>query len=294
MGTSVNSPLFVRNQLFVMIICCWALAVVLKGVEPGTIAPAVFIFGDSVADVGNNNYLPFSLVKANFLPNGIDYNGRYPTGRFCNGRTVFDFICKIKAARDRKKALWCKLFDKWLLVPLRCKALTVTTCSQSFEVPYVLTVPRAKNARGRDPARSELCFSWLWHSKWNQQCGISIKLWFSSRVDSVRLISRKTVFPVRSEWVDDCTSSWSACNVVIWSVKQSFLRQHIRSRFVFVTFSPSSIPTIIFSLLWFHRTTAFHSRRSWDITKTRFWVLLSSSASLTHRAFSLVLCTLSL
>lgn len=75
-----------------MIICCWALAVVLKGVEPGTIAPAVFIFGDSVADVGNNNYLPFSLVKANFLPNGIDYNGRYPTGRFCNGRTVFDFI----------------------------------------------------------------------------------------------------------------------------------------------------------------------------------------------------------
>nr|XP_043639387.1 GDSL esterase/lipase At4g16230-like [Erigeron canadensis] len=50
---------------------------------------AIFIFGDSIADVGNNNYIA-SLSKANFEPVGIDFG--MPTGRFTNGRTVFDII----------------------------------------------------------------------------------------------------------------------------------------------------------------------------------------------------------
>lgn len=55
------------------------------------LAPAVFIFGDSLVDVGNNNYLKKTIVKGNFLPHGIDYPGRKPTGRFCNGKNVADF-----------------------------------------------------------------------------------------------------------------------------------------------------------------------------------------------------------
>ncbi|CAK8563792.1 unnamed protein product [Lathyrus sativus] len=51
--------------------------------------PANFVFGDSLVDVGNNNYI-LSLSKANFLPFGIDF-GR-PTGRFTNGRTIVDII----------------------------------------------------------------------------------------------------------------------------------------------------------------------------------------------------------
>ncbi|GMH28550.1 hypothetical protein Nepgr_030393 [Nepenthes gracilis] len=51
--------------------------------------PAVFVFGDSLVDVGNNNYLP-TVTKANSIPNGIDF-GR-PTGRFTNGRTIVDII----------------------------------------------------------------------------------------------------------------------------------------------------------------------------------------------------------
>lgn len=54
--------------------------------------PATFVFGDSLVDVGNNNYL-VSLSKANYLPNGIDF-GR-PTGRFTNGRTIVDIVGKI-------------------------------------------------------------------------------------------------------------------------------------------------------------------------------------------------------
>ncbi|XP_020675249.1 GDSL esterase/lipase At2g23540 [Dendrobium catenatum] len=54
---------------------------------------ACFIFGDSLVDSGNNNYLP-TLSKANIQPNGIDFkpsNGQ-PTGRYTNGRTIADII----------------------------------------------------------------------------------------------------------------------------------------------------------------------------------------------------------
>ncbi|XP_021808648.1 GDSL esterase/lipase At4g16230-like [Prunus avium] len=52
--------------------------------------PAVFTFGDSLVDVGNNNNLR-TLAKANFLPHGLDFWNN-PTGRFSNGRTVIDII----------------------------------------------------------------------------------------------------------------------------------------------------------------------------------------------------------
>ncbi|CAK9315193.1 unnamed protein product [Citrullus colocynthis] len=54
---------------------------------------ASFIFGDSLVDAGNNNYLP-TLSKANLRPNGIDYkpSGGNPTGRFTNGRTIGDIV----------------------------------------------------------------------------------------------------------------------------------------------------------------------------------------------------------
>ncbi|KAM1048005.1 hypothetical protein ACFX13_027854 [Malus domestica] len=56
---------------------------------------ASFIFGDSLVDAGNNNYLP-TLSKANMVPNGIDFNasGGKPTGRFTNGRTIGDIVGK--------------------------------------------------------------------------------------------------------------------------------------------------------------------------------------------------------
>ena len=52
--------------------------------------PCYFIFGDSLADNGNNNLLQ-TKAKANYPPYGIDFpNG--PTGRFTNGLTTFDMI----------------------------------------------------------------------------------------------------------------------------------------------------------------------------------------------------------
>ena len=53
--------------------------------------PAIFVFGDSLVDVGNSNYI-LSLAKANYIPNGIDFG--MATGRFTNGRTTVDIIGK--------------------------------------------------------------------------------------------------------------------------------------------------------------------------------------------------------
>ncbi|XP_051123571.1 GDSL esterase/lipase At1g71691 [Andrographis paniculata] len=55
--------------------------------------PAMFIFGDSLIDNGNNNNLP-SLAKANYFPYGIDFQGG-PTGRFSNGYTMVDTIAQL-------------------------------------------------------------------------------------------------------------------------------------------------------------------------------------------------------
>lgn len=52
--------------------------------------PAMFIFGDSLIDNGNNNNLP-TFARANYFPYGIDFVGG-PTGRFSNGYTIIDEI----------------------------------------------------------------------------------------------------------------------------------------------------------------------------------------------------------
>lgn len=53
---------------------------------------AMYVFGDSLVDVGNNNYLKISLAKANFPHNGVDFPTGKATGRFSNGKNAADFI----------------------------------------------------------------------------------------------------------------------------------------------------------------------------------------------------------
>ncbi|KAL6198244.1 hypothetical protein ACLB2K_028036 [Fragaria x ananassa] len=55
--------------------------------------PCFFIFGDSLADNGNNNLLG-TLAKVNYAPYGIDYPGGVPTGRFSNGKTTVDVLAE--------------------------------------------------------------------------------------------------------------------------------------------------------------------------------------------------------
>ncbi|KAM3308470.1 GDSL esterase/lipase [Capsicum chacoense] len=53
----------------------------------------MFVFGSSLVDNGNNNFLVNSLAKANYLPYGVDFPLLGPSGRFTNGKNVIDLLC---------------------------------------------------------------------------------------------------------------------------------------------------------------------------------------------------------
>ncbi|CAN6444207.1 unnamed protein product [Victoria cruziana] len=53
--------------------------------------PALFVFGDSTVDPGNNNYLP-TAFKGNFPPYGFSFTDRIPSGRFTDGKLATDFL----------------------------------------------------------------------------------------------------------------------------------------------------------------------------------------------------------
>ena len=88
--------LAVKQVLVVSIV----LGVAVAGVEPSKKmmrlrqVPAMYVFGDSTLDVGNNNYLPGEGVpRANKPYYGIDLPGSgKPTGRFSNGYNTADFV----------------------------------------------------------------------------------------------------------------------------------------------------------------------------------------------------------
>ncbi|KAL0438004.1 UNVERIFIED_CONTAM: GDSL esterase/lipase [Sesamum latifolium] len=51
----------------------------------------MFVFGSSLVDNGNNNFLPNSIAKVDYFPYGIDFP-LGPSGRFTNGRNVIDIL----------------------------------------------------------------------------------------------------------------------------------------------------------------------------------------------------------
>ncbi|KAI4969233.1 hypothetical protein ZWY2020_000147 [Hordeum vulgare] len=69
---------------------CASTAAAAGGENGGRLVNAVYVFGDSLVDVGNNDYLPAPAPRAN-RPYGMDLPGR-PTGRFTNGYNLADVI----------------------------------------------------------------------------------------------------------------------------------------------------------------------------------------------------------
>ncbi|CAH1438228.1 unnamed protein product [Lactuca virosa] len=72
---------------FTFILTIWVVASVCLRAD----ARAFFVFGDSLVDNGNNNYLVTS-ARADSPPYGIDYPTHRPTGRFSNGLNMPDLI----------------------------------------------------------------------------------------------------------------------------------------------------------------------------------------------------------
>ncbi|KAL9232139.1 hypothetical protein vseg_007279 [Gypsophila vaccaria] len=61
---------------------------------------AVFVFGDSTVDPGNNNYID-TLFKGDFSPYGVDFDHDHtPTGRFSNGKLATDLIASYVGVKE--------------------------------------------------------------------------------------------------------------------------------------------------------------------------------------------------
>ncbi|XP_050211786.2 GDSL esterase/lipase At2g30310-like [Mercurialis annua] len=60
---------------------------------------AILIFGDSILDTGNNNYIK-TIFQANYRPYGRDLNDGVPTGRFCNGKLIPDMLASALRIKD--------------------------------------------------------------------------------------------------------------------------------------------------------------------------------------------------
>ncbi|XP_071702382.1 GDSL esterase/lipase LTL1-like [Rutidosis leptorrhynchoides] len=73
-------------RLTVMFMC-----LILSNVVLEAETKAFFVFGDSLVDSGNNNYL-VTLARADSPPYGIDYPSQRATGRFSNGYNIPDLI----------------------------------------------------------------------------------------------------------------------------------------------------------------------------------------------------------
>ncbi|KAL4576682.1 hypothetical protein LXL04_012780 [Taraxacum kok-saghyz] len=78
-------------------------------------ARAFFVFGDSLVDNGNNNYL-VTTARADSPPYGIDYPTHRPTGRFSNGLNLPDLISQRMGAEPTLPYLNPQLTGRRLLV----------------------------------------------------------------------------------------------------------------------------------------------------------------------------------
>ncbi|XP_038699395.1 GDSL esterase/lipase At5g33370-like [Tripterygium wilfordii] len=61
---------------------------------PPAVLP-IFLFGDSIFDVGTNNFVPECTAKANHQHHGIDFPKSEPTGRFSDGFNTADYLVKL-------------------------------------------------------------------------------------------------------------------------------------------------------------------------------------------------------
>ncbi|XP_062221031.1 GDSL esterase/lipase At5g55050-like [Phragmites australis] len=86
-----------QTASYVLVALC-LLVLAAKGAEARQprLVPAMYVFGDSTVDVGNNNFLRSSSVaRANFPHYGVDFPSSAPTGRFSNGFNTADLLAQL-------------------------------------------------------------------------------------------------------------------------------------------------------------------------------------------------------
>ncbi|KAK4492446.1 hypothetical protein RD792_003254 [Penstemon davidsonii] len=103
------------SSFVIMLIVFVALTTVATVASPVDGTRAFFVFGDSLVDNGNNNYLA-TPARADSPPYGIDYPSHRPTGRFCNGKNLPDLISEALGAETTLAYLNPELKGNKLLI----------------------------------------------------------------------------------------------------------------------------------------------------------------------------------
>ncbi|KAK6932637.1 GDSL lipase/esterase [Dillenia turbinata] len=86
--------------LFLISVTCLASMVQSSQTRPmNNTVSAIYVFGDSTVDPGNNNYIK-ALFKANWYPYGKDFINHTATGRFTNGKLATDFIASYVGIKE--------------------------------------------------------------------------------------------------------------------------------------------------------------------------------------------------
>ncbi|KAH6804401.1 SGNH hydrolase-type esterase superfamily protein [Perilla frutescens var. frutescens] len=89
--TALQYPQEFINELYPDLINTLSVSPAQPPVNSPSLAPALFVIGDSSVDSGTNNFLG-TLARADRPPYGRDFDSHQPTGRFCNGRIPVDYI----------------------------------------------------------------------------------------------------------------------------------------------------------------------------------------------------------
>ncbi|KAK3158461.1 hypothetical protein QOZ80_2AG0137530 [Eleusine coracana subsp. coracana] len=98
-------------RLLISLVCVAAAA----NAPVASAARAFFVFGDSLVDNGNNNYL-LTTARADAPPYGIDFPTHQATGRFSNGLNIPDIISEHLGAEPALPYLSPELQGERLLV----------------------------------------------------------------------------------------------------------------------------------------------------------------------------------
>lgn len=81
--------------------------------------PAMFMFGDSLVDNGNNNYYLSSLAKANYYPYGIDFFQGL-TQRFCQLKDFHRWVVQVSILS------WCATMLRQLEASSNSQAISLS------------------------------------------------------------------------------------------------------------------------------------------------------------------------
>ncbi|GLT95415.1 hypothetical protein SLE2022_130980 [Rubroshorea leprosula] len=103
------------NLLLLSCLIIISLVLACRRVTANPEARAFFVFGDSLVDNGNNNFLATS-ARADSPPYGIDSPSHRPTGRFSNGLNFADVISENLGSEPPLPYLSPELKDEKLLV----------------------------------------------------------------------------------------------------------------------------------------------------------------------------------